>query len=65
LGDYTDKIDQLKKGVEVEVRGPFGEFGKDFEQNKEAVLIAGGVGITPIMSMLAWEKEGPVNAGQL
>jgi len=42
-------VDKLKVGDEVEVDGPFGHFTYD---EGDAVFVAGGVGIAPIMSIL-------------
>jgi 3-phenylpropionate/trans-cinnamate dioxygenase ferredoxin reductase subunit len=53
LGDFTRQIKTLQPGQKVYVDGPFGHFSIDRHTHAEHfVFIAGGVGITPIMSML-------------
>ncbi|MEN4011841.1 MAG: ferric reductase-like transmembrane domain-containing protein [Chloroflexota bacterium] len=53
LGDFTRRIKELKPGQKVYVDGPFGAFSIDQHPNAEGyVFIAGGVGITPMVSML-------------
>jgi ferredoxin-NADP reductase len=41
-------------GLEVEARGPFGQFYFDEGRHQRIVLLAGGSGITPMMSMLRY-----------
>jgi len=46
--------DSLKPGDQIAVHGPVGQFNcMDFPANK-VLLLSGGVGITPIMSMARW-----------
>jgi len=53
LGDFTRKIKTLQPGQKAYVDGPFGHFSVDRHPHAEQfAFIAGGVGITPIMSML-------------
>jgi predicted ferric reductase len=52
VGEFTSKIRSLKPGTPVHCAGPFGVFCKDVDQNKEIVMIAGGVGVTPFLSVL-------------
>ncbi len=53
LGDFTGRIKDLTRGQLIYVDGPFGAFSIDrHPHSKEFVFIAGGIGITPIMSML-------------
>ncbi|NLO27962.1 MAG: FAD-dependent oxidoreductase [Actinobacteria bacterium] len=49
--DYKNALDALPIGTEVEIDGPHGEFLFRYEAPKIAFL-TGGVGITPIRSML-------------
>ena len=51
VGDFTSKLSLLPVGSEVIVRGPFGNFGHKMNEIKHAVWIAGGIGITPFLSM--------------
>lgn len=51
-GKYTQAINKLKAGDSVNVRGPFGGFVFDAPQQQNVVFCAGGIGITPFMSML-------------
>ncbi|MGI9407579.1 MAG: 2Fe-2S iron-sulfur cluster-binding protein [Hyphomicrobiaceae bacterium] len=46
--------DQLSEGQIVNVAPPAGAFTLDQTSNRPVVLIAGGVGITPLLSMLNW-----------
>jgi NAD(P)H-flavin reductase len=48
---YCDRLRSLNKGEIISVKGPFGEFGIP-ESGKTCVMIAGGIGITPIRSIL-------------
>ncbi len=50
-GRFTKAVSRLKPGDEVKVGGPFGGFVLDLSENNDAVLLAGGIGITPFMSM--------------
>ena len=53
LGDYTVKLNQLKDGMIANVWGPYGRFYKGMsDETKDVVMIAGGIGITPFLSML-------------
>ena len=52
-GDWTNQIKNIKKGDRVWVHGPFGRFSHILESGeKEVIMIAGGIGITPMLSML-------------
>jgi len=53
LGVFTRKIRTLKPGDRVYVDGPYGAFNLDHFPNAERLIfIPGGIGVTPIMSML-------------
>lgn len=51
-GDFTEEIRSLQPGSPVWVDGPHGAFTVDLRRTTGVVMIAGGVGITPMMSML-------------
>lgn len=51
LGDYTKMLGSLKKGDTARIEGPFGVFSNE-GMTGPFVFIAGGIGITPIMSMV-------------
>jgi 3-phenylpropionate/trans-cinnamate dioxygenase ferredoxin reductase subunit len=53
LGDFTGKVKEFKKGDKAYIDGPYGVFTPDRHNDLSGlVLIAGGVGVTPIMSIL-------------
>ncbi len=51
-GRFTERIAGLKPGTPVKFSGPFGVFLGDVEQQQRIVMVAGGVGITPFLSVL-------------
>lgn len=57
LGDYTAQLDLLQEGDKALIDGPYGVFSNQGTTGP-FVFIAGGVGITPIMSMLRTMAEG-------
>ena len=60
-GDYTsEKIPQVKKGDRVIIMGPYGKFGERYlKHDKDMVWIAGGIGITPFLSLAKHESIYP------
>lgn len=58
LGDFTSTIKTIKPGTKAYLDGPYGVFTVDrYGDAAGFVLVAGGVGITPMMSMLATAAE--------
>ena len=55
-GRFTKALSELKKGEEVIIDGPFGIFTIE-DLGKDLVFIAGGVGITPFMSIIKDRME--------
>jgi predicted ferric reductase len=52
LGDFTELLAALRPGRRVFLDGPYGRFTMEGLKSDGFVLIAGGVGITPMLSML-------------
>ena len=52
LGDFTSRVHELEPGVPVYVDGPHGVFSIDQSEGPGFGFIAGGVGITGLLSML-------------
>jgi len=53
LGDHSARLGSLRPGTRVLAEGPFGVFTESARRRRDAVLlIAGGIGITPIRSMV-------------
>jgi predicted ferric reductase len=57
LGDFTNKLPELKVGSKVMIDGPHGTFTESLIRREKLLFIAGGSGITPIRSLL--ESLGP------
>jgi len=57
-GDFTATIGQTRPGDRVSVRGPYGRFSTVYRLGeKDLVFIAGGIGVTPMMSMLRHMRD--------
>jgi predicted ferric reductase len=52
LGDYTAALRAIPPGTRVIAEGPFGAFTAAARRRPRVALIAGGVGITPILALL-------------
>ena len=52
VGDYTAALRAIPPGTRVIAEGPFGAFTAAARRRPRVVLIAGGVGITPIRALL-------------
>ncbi len=52
LGDFSERLQGIEEGTTVFLDGPHGAFSIDRAQAPGYVFIAGGVGITPMMSFL-------------
>jgi predicted ferric reductase len=53
LGDHSRRIAEIRPGTRVVAEGPFGVFTESGRRRRPKVLlIAGGIGVTPIRSML-------------
>jgi predicted ferric reductase len=52
LGDFTSRIGAIAPGTRVMAEGPFGVFTGAVRCRESALLIAGGIGITPIRALM-------------
>lgn len=59
-GKFTRKVTKLQPGDSVKVQGAFGNFILD-PSDKNIIMLAAGIGITPFMSMLRYTTETRVN----
>lgn len=55
-GEFTKAIDGLSVGNTVDVLGPYGVFTLAPEMT-DVIFLAGGIGITPLLSILRFETE--------
>ena len=51
LGDFTRALRRLEPGALVRVEGPYGRFCSSLIPNRKQVWVAGGIGVTPFLSM--------------
>jgi len=51
VGNFTASLKLLTPGNTVLVEGPFGQFGWEYHPSPKQIWIAGGIGITPFVSM--------------
>ncbi len=58
-GDYTSSLPHLTPGAPVLIEGPFGVFTSEKIRGNKLLLIAGGIGITPIRSL--FEELAPTH----
>ena len=57
-GDFTSGISRVRPGDLATVHGPFGRFSHVLHPGEEdRVFVAGGVGITPLLSMLRFMRD--------
>ena len=57
LGDFTSTIGRVRPGDTAFLEGPYGAFTPDLSEQSGLALIAGGVGIAPMMSILRTLKD--------
>lgn len=55
-GDFTSRIGLLRKGDKAIIDGPFGAFS-NYGMKGPFLFIAGGIGITPVFSMVKYMKQ--------
>lgn len=60
LGDHTKSMLELPIGTIAEVEGAFGKFNYQRFANAEQIWVAGGIGVTPFLSMASTlDKNSP------
>jgi len=59
LGDHSASLASVPVGTRVLAEGPFGVFTADARRREKVLLIAGGIGVTPIRALLE-ELRGDV-----
>jgi predicted ferric reductase len=58
-GDYTQTLQRLRPGVRVIAEGPYGALTPSLRTRPDVLLLAGGIGITPLRALLDVLAGGP------
>jgi predicted ferric reductase len=59
VGGHTRRLATIPAGTRVVAEGPFGAFTAAVRRREKVLLVAGGIGITPIRALLE-RLEGPI-----
>ena len=59
VGDHSAAVARLRPGTRIVVEGPYGAFTKYAQQRPQALLVAAGIGVTALRSLL---EDMPRNA---
>jgi predicted ferric reductase len=62
LGDFSERVARLAPGTRVVAEGPFGTLTEAVRTRRRVLLIAGGVGITPLRALF---EDMPARPGEL
>ncbi len=66
VGDVTSALHNLKQGAMVGVRGPFGNgFPLEALQGKDILVIAGGIGLFPLRSLIQYMLDRRKDFGKV
>ncbi len=60
---FKQLLDNLKVGDKIEINGPYGSFILD--ENKDAIMLTGGIGITPLRSMIKYSVDKKLKSNQI
>ncbi|KRL33933.1 ferric reductase [Liquorilactobacillus uvarum DSM 19971] len=55
-GDFTSLLAKVKKGADVKITGGFGRYQQFLNENNQSanlIMITGGIGVTPLFSLIA------------
>ena len=52
VGDHSQSVGRIRPGTRVVIEGPYGAFTPCAQRHQKAVLIAGGIGVTALRSLL-------------
>lgn len=52
LGDHSGELQKVHKGTRVFAEGPYGAFTAHRRRRRKVLLLAGGIGITPLRALL-------------
>jgi len=52
VGDHSAALAKLRPGTRVAIEGPYGAFTKHAQQRPQALLVAAGIGVTALRSLL-------------
>jgi predicted ferric reductase len=59
VGDHSASVAKLRPGTKVAIEGPYGAFTRFAQQRPQALLVAAGIGVTALRSLL---EDMPRNA---
>lgn len=66
VGSVTTKLQSLKEGDKVGIRGPFGNgFDANFLKGKDLLFVAGGLGIAPLRSLFNYVLDNRKDYGKV
>ena len=57
VGEFTSAVHHLRPGDDIIIDGPYGQFCFLMKKPGDVVFIAGGIGITPFISMLRYANR--------
>jgi predicted ferric reductase len=60
LGDFSRGLGEISSGTRVLAEGPFGVFTADSQRQPQVLLVAGGIGITPVRALAEDMDPGAV-----
>ncbi|MEA3078072.1 MAG: hypothetical protein QOF60_2980 [Actinomycetota bacterium] len=58
-GDHTTRMARLRPGTRVVAEGPYGALTPRRRRRRKVVLVAGGIGVTPLRALLESLPAGP------
>lgn len=61
VGSFSKKLRTCRPGIKFLCEGPYGVFTPDFHKERNLIFVAGGIGITPFLSMIRYVRDNKID----